>query len=189
MQLILLGPPGAGKGTQAEYIENKYGLKKLSTGDMLREIAKSESDLGNKMKAVMDSGELVPDAYIVEMISERIQQPDCEKGFILDGFPRTVVQAEALDEMLAKHQLGMDYVIEISVDEEELFNRLQSRIDQAGNNVRSDDNVETFKNRLSVYHEQTAPILPYYKAKDMVTQIDGMQSIEAVAKQIDDLLG
>lgn len=188
MQLILLGPPGAGKGTQAKRLEDRYGLKQLSTGDMLRETVASGSDLGQSLKAVMDAGELVPDGHMVEMIKNRISEPDCAKGFILDGFPRTVDQAEALDQMLAENQMGLDLIIEMQVDEDELFNRLQTRIAEAGENARSDDNEETFRNRLKVYHDLTAPILPYYKAKGMVQVVDGMASIEDVAEQIDALI-
>lgn len=188
MQLILLGPPGAGKGTQAQRLEEKYGLKQLSTGDMLREAAASGSELGRELKKVMDSGALVPDGLIIDMINDRIQEPDCVKGFILDGFPRTVEQAEALDQMLAENQKGLDLIIEMQVDEQELFNRLRSRIEEAGDNVRSDDNEETFRKRLKVYHDLTAPILPYYKAKGMVQIVDGMQGINDVAEQIDALM-
>ena len=188
MQLILLGPPGAGKGTQAKHLENKYGLKQLATGDMLRETVASGSDLGQKLKEIMDSGALVPDDYIVEMIKTRITHGDCDKGFILDGFPRTVPQAEALDAMLEEHGLALDFVIQISVDEEELFNRLKSRIAESGDEVRSDDNEETFRNRLKVYHDLTAPILPYYTDKGMVTTVDGMQPIDAVSEQLEKIL-
>lgn len=188
MQLILLGPPGAGKGTQAKYLEDKYGLKQLATGDMLRDTVASGSELGHMLKEIMDSGALVPDGHMIEMIKTRITGGDCDKGFILDGFPRTVAQAEALDKMLDDHGLGLDFVIQLSVNEEELFNRLQSRIAESGNEVRSDDNIETFKHRLEVYKDLTAPILPYYEAKGMITNIDGMQAIETVAAELDALV-
>lgn len=189
MQLILLGPPGAGKGTQAKRLEELYGLKQLATGDMLRDTVASGSELGHKLKEIMDSGALVPDDFMIEMIKTRITHGDCDKGFILDGFPRTVAQAEALDKMLSEHGLELDYVIQLSVDEEELFNRLQSRIEESGDAVRSDDNVETFKHRLQVYKDLTAPILPYYEDKGMISKINGMQSIDEVSAQIDALLG
>lgn len=189
MNIILLGPPGAGKGTQAARLEEKYGLKQLSTGDMLRATVASGSELGRQAKEIMDRGALMPDALMIDMIAERITQPDCAKGFILDGFPRTVAQAEALDDLLARKQLPLDAVIEIKVDEAALVGRIETRIAQAGEGtVRSDDNVETLRKRLVVYREQTAPILPYYREKGVLKTVDGLQPIEAVAEAIEEIL-
>jgi len=186
MRLILLGPPGAGKGTQAKRLENLYGFCQLSTGDMLRAEIASGSDLGKKVESILAAGELVSDDIMVEMIAHRIAKPDCEKGFILDGFPRTVAQAEALDDMLQNHKMDLNAVIQIQVDEEELFNRIKKRSEEDG--TRADDNVEVMKNRLAVYKEQTAPIIPYYADKDMLKTVDGMQPIDTVATAIDAIL-
>ena len=186
MRLILLGPPGAGKGTQAKRLEDIHGLKQLSTGDMLRAEIASGSDIGKKVEAILAAGELVSDDIMVEMIAHRITKPDCEKGFILDGFPRTVAQAEALDDMLTNHKLDLNAVIEIKVDENELFDRIQKRAEEEGN--RADDTVEVMKNRMEVYKNQTAPIIPYYDGKGMLKTVDGMQSIDEVAAQIDSLI-
>ncbi len=186
MRLILLGPPGAGKGTQAKRLEDLHGLKQLSTGDMLRAEISSGSNLGQKVESILAAGELVSDDVMVEMIAHRIAKPDCEKGFILDGFPRTVAQAEALDDMLHNHKLDLDAVIEIQVDEAALYDRIKKRAEEDG--TRADDNVEVMKNRLSVYREQTAPIIPYYANKDMLKTVDGMKSIQDVAVDIDAIL-
>jgi len=187
MRLILLGPPGAGKGTQAKRLEDLYGFKQLSTGDMLRAEISSGSDLGKKVESILASGDLVSDDIMVEMIAHRITQTDCNKGFILDGFPRTVAQAEALDIMLHKHDLDLDAVIEMQVDEEALYDRIAKRAEEDG--TRADDNVETMKNRLSVYKDLTAPIIPYYTDKNALKAVDGMQSIDQVAQEIDTILG
>lgn len=188
MQLIIFGPPGAGKGTQAKRIQDVHGLKQISTGDLLRSAIESGSPLGKKVNDIMASGELVSDEIMCQLIEERIKMPDCQRGFILDGFPRTLAQAEALDKLLDKNDRNLNHVIELVVDEDELFKRLQSRIAESGDSVRSDDNEETFRRRLEVYKEQTAPVLPYYKAKGNVVEIDGMQSIDDVANKVDDLL-
>jgi len=189
MNIILLGPPGAGKGTQAARLVEKYGLKQLSTGDMLRAAVASGSELGQQAKEIMDRGGLMPDALMIDMISERLDQPDCAKGVIFDGFPRTVAQAQALDELLAKKNLSLDAVIEIKVDEAALVGRIESRIAQSGGGaVRSDDNVETLRKRLEVYREQTAPILPYYQAKGALKTVDGLKSIDEVSAQIEEIL-
>jgi len=189
MNIILLGPPGAGKGTQAAHLEENYGLKQLSTGEMLRAAVASGSELGRQAKEIMDQGALMPDALMIEMIAERIEQPDCAKGFILDGFPRTVAQAEALDELLERKQMQLDAVIEIEVEESALLGRIESRIAQAGEEgARSDDNVETLRKRLKVYREQTAPILPYYREQSRLKTVDGLKSIEEVSRQIDEIL-
>ena len=188
MNIILLGPPGAGKGTQAKLLEETRGMKQLSTGDMLRAEITAQSPLGQKVKAIMDSGALVSDEIVIEMISNRIDQPDCKNGFILDGFPRTVAQAEALDKMLAVKGRNLDAVIELSVDEGILLSRIQKRAAESAGNVRADDNEDALKKRLGVYRDQTAPILPYYKGKGVLRQVDGMAPIDEVTSQIGDIL-
>lgn len=214
MNLILLGPPGSGKGTQAKRIEQAHGIPQLATGDMLRAATLSGSELGLRVKSIMDSGQLVPDDIIIEMIADRIGQPDCRNGFILDGFPRTLPQAQALDEMLAHRGLRLDHVIEIEVDEGALVDRLAGRFScqRCGasynerdnlpklNGVcdacgacefvcRADDRPETVKARLNVYHRQTAPILPYYRDRGILRCVDGMAEIDVVAREIEAILG
>lgn len=187
MNLILIGPPGAGKGTQAKILEEEYGLKQLSTGDMLRAEIAAGSDLGKQAKAIMDAGNLVSDDIVIGMIANRVDQPDCAKGVIFDGFPRTVDQAKALDKMLAEKGKPLKAVIQMVVDEDELVKRLETRIEQtidAGKEVRADDNVETFKKRLGVYKGQTAPILPYYEASGLLQKVDGMLPIDHVTLAI-----
>lgn len=188
MNIILFGPPGAGKGTQAKRIETKYGLKQLSTGDMLRSEAASGSELGEKLKAIMSSGQLVPDDVMVKLISYAIDEPECEKGYILDGFPRTLAQAEALDAMLAASDKDIDHVIVLKVDDNVLLSRIENRARETGG-ARSDDNAETLNKRLKVYHDQTAPILPYYQKKGLLREIDGMAPVDDVTAQIEKILG
>jgi adenylate kinase len=184
MNLILLGPPGCGKGTQARILQDRFGAVQLSTGDMLRAAAKAGTALGRKAEALMNAGKLVPDELIVSMIAERIGEPDCANGFILDGFPRNVAQAKALDVMLKEKGLALDHVIELEVDEEMLFARIEGRAAESGAAVRADDNPETLKKRLAVYRKQTAPILPYYRKTGRLQTVDGMQSIDEVADQL-----
>lgn len=191
INLILLGPPGAGKGTQAKRLEDKYGLKQLSTGDMLRAEIAAGSALGLQAKAIMDSGALVSDDIVIAMIASRIDQPDCKNGVIFDGFPRTVAQAEALDQMLAQKGRPLSAVIELKVDEEALVNRLNTRIAETkarGEPVRADDTEETLRKRLEVFRQQTAPIIPHYKGKGMLQSVDGMAAIDDVARAIDNAI-
>lgn len=188
MNVILFGAPGAGKGTQAERLVSGRGLVQLSTGDMLRAAIAAGTDLGLRAKGIMDRGELVSDDIIVGMIAARIDDDDCANGVILDGFPRTVTQAHALDEMLDSKGLALDCVIEIKVDEASLFTRIENRAAETGG-ARSDDNADTLRKRLAVYHENTAPLLPYYADKGVLKTVDGMNSIDEVASQIDRILG
>jgi adenylate kinase len=188
MRLILLGPPGAGKGTQAQHLVAKYGIVQLSTGDMLRAAVKAASPLGRKVEGIMASGALCPDDVVVGIVEERIAEPDASKGFILDGFPRTVPQAEALDRMLAKHGIGLDAVIELRVDEEALVRRIESRISEMqkrGEALRPDDNPDILHRRLDAYREQTAPLIVYYRDHGMLRSIDGMAPIAEVGVAIE----
>ncbi|MPY76787.1 MAG: adenylate kinase [Alphaproteobacteria bacterium] len=191
MNVILLGPPGAGKGTQAQRLVEKYGIVQLSTGDILRGAVASGSALGKQAKEVMEAGQLMPDDLMIRIISDRIDQPDCANGFILDGFPRTVPQADALDTLLSQKGLRLDHVIELKVDDAALVARIRGRASEesAAGKARADDNAETLKKRLAVYHEQTAPILPYYRRKGVLKAVDGMADIAGVARQIDALVG
>lgn len=191
MILILLGPPGAGKGTQAARIVETRKIPQLSTGDMLRAAIASGSGLGKKVQAIMDRGDLVSDEVIEDIITARIKEPDCQRGFILDGAVRTVGQAKMIDRVLKKQKRALDVVIEVVVDEEELVNRLKRRIDDtkaAGKPVRADDNEATFRKRQAVYREQTAPLIPYYKKQGKLRTVDGMGSVAAVAAEIDAVL-
>ena len=214
MNLILLGPPGAGKGTQAEQISAKHGIVQLSTGEMLRAAVKAGTEVGLKAKAIIESGGLVSDEIVVGIISERIDQPDCAKGFILDGFPRTLPQAAALETLLGTKGKTLDAVIEIKVDDEALVERITGRFscadcgtgyhdkykvpaeegvcDKCGSTQfsrRADDNEETVRNRLMAYYRETAPLIGYYFAKDRVKSVDGMADIDEVARQINAILG
>ena len=184
MNIILFGPPGAGKGTQAELLVQSRGMVQLSTGDMLRAAIAAGTELGMKAKTIMDAGELVSDDIMIGMISERMDGDDCKNGVILDGFPRTVAQAEALDAMFADKGITLDKVIEIKVDEAALFARIEKRAAETGG-ARSDDNAEVLEARLKVYHDNTAPVLPYYQGKGQLVSIDGMQSVEEVSNQIE----
>jgi adenylate kinase len=214
MNIILLGPPGSGKGTQAKRIQQTHGIIQLSTGDMLRAATGSDTEFGRRVKAIMDSGQLVPDDIIIEMIGHRIVQPDCTNGFILDGFPRNVPQAKALDAMLAEHHLRLDHVILLEVDEAALVDRLSARFScaQCGASFhdrynrpshegvcdgcggaefvrRADDRPEAVKARFEVYRDQTAPILPYYRDRGILRVVDGMAEIDEVTREIDRILG
>ena len=184
MNIILLGPPGAGKGTQAKRLETLYGFKQISTGDMLRAEVAAGSAIGNEAKAIMEKGQFVPDPIIVAMIQNRIAQPDCQRGFILDGFPRTESQAEALDAMLSQRDLTIGAVILLDVNEDELVERIASRRGEDGTR-RPDDNPEVVRARLDVYRKQTAPILPYYEKAGRLLHVDGMKDVESVGKALD----
>ena len=187
MRLILLGPPGAGKGTQAQRLVAKHGIVQLSTGEMLRAAAAAGTPVGKRAKAIMDRGELVPDDIMVQIIADRTAQPDCARGFILDGFPRTVAQAEALDALLEKMRQSLDSVIEIKVEDALLVERIAGRAKETGG-ARADDNADTLRKRLSVYWAQTKPVADYYARKGMLKVIDGVGSVEEVAARIEDLL-
>ena len=190
MNIVLFGAPGAGKGAQAERIASLHGMVHLSTGEMLRSAIASGSDLGVRAKEIIDRGELICDDIIARIVDTRIDEDDCLKGVILDGFPRTVAQAKALDEMLAAKGRTLDCVIEIEVDEVALFARIENRASERRRTgtARSDDSAEILRRRLAIYRESSAPLLPYYRAKGLLKSVDGMVSIERVATQIDNLL-
>ncbi len=187
MNIILFGPPGAGKGTQAEKLVSERSMVQLSTGDMLRAEIAANSVLGLQAKKIMDSGELVSDEIMIKMIENRLSNDDAKQGIILDGFPRTVKQAEALNEMLTQNNVAIDHVIEISVDENALYDRIAHRASHS-EKARDDDNAEVLNQRLKVYHDNTAPVLPFYRSKGILSQVDGMMSIEEVAEKISELL-
>ena len=213
MNIVLLGPPGSGKGTQAKVLQEQLDIVHLSTGEMLRNAISQETQIGQQAKTIMDKGMFLPDDLIINLIGQRIEYPDCQNGFILDGFPRTVKQAQGLDAILTQRELKLDLVIEIVVEEQEVIQRMSQRLtcaqcgaiyheqskpphhqnqcDVCGAEKlqrRSDDNSETIKTRLDQYREQTAPILPYYDTKNMLKSIDGMATIENVKHQINEIL-
>lgn len=191
MKLILLGPPGAGKGTQAKFIVEKYGIPQLSTGDMLREAVAAETEVGLRAKAVMDAGELVSDDIVNSIVSERINADDCKPGFILDGYPRTLAQADSVEAMMASRGLELNCVVELVVDDKALVDRIVKRAEEAaaaGQPVRKDDNPEVFDERLREYYKKTAPLIGYYHAKGKLKQVDGMGTIEGIKGLIDDIL-
>jgi adenylate kinase len=192
VRLILLGPPGAGKGTQAVRLVQKHGIPQLSTGDMLRAAVAAGTPVGLKAKAVMEAGGLVSDDLVIGIVADRIDEPDATRGFILDGFPRTVAQAEALDRMLAQKGLKLDAVVELVVDQEALVHRIVKRADEAkaaGQPVRKDDDPEVFKTRLAAYNRDTAVVAPYYEKLGKLKTIDGMQPIDAVTDAIAKAIG
>ena len=191
MRLILLGPPGAGKGTQASNLVKKYGIVQLSTGDLLRSAAAAGTPIGLHAEEIMARGELVPDDIVVEIVADRISQPDAKNGFILDGFPRTVPQAEALDRMLHNKKLDLDAVIELKVDESILLRRIEKRVAEMtarGEALRADDNAAALHNRLEAYRAQTAPLIAFYADKGTLQTVDGMAGIDDVAKAIEEAL-
>jgi adenylate kinase len=188
MNLILLGPPGAGKGTQAKLLQQIYGFMHLSTGDMLRAAVAAETEIGLRAKDVMARGELMSDEFMVQITRDRIDQPDCASGIIFDGFPRTVAQAEALDEVLTERGLSLDGVVEMVVDDGILINRIMTRAAEQPGGPREDDNDEALKRRLDVYHSQTAPLIDYYRARGKLKSVNGMAAIEGVASEIVDAL-
>ena len=183
MKIILFGPPGAGKGTQAKYLIERYGIVQISTGDMLRDAVIRGSEIGKEVKSIMEKGELVSDKIIMSLISDRIIQEDCKKGFILDGFPRTLEQAISLDKILEDKSLHIDHVIQIDVEESLLLNRINKRASE-NKNVREDDNSEILANRLIVYNKQTIPVLEHYEKNNKLKKVDGMLSIDEVFNQI-----
>ena len=187
MNIILFGAPGAGKGTQAKLIVESRGLVQLSTGDMLRAAIEAGTELGRQAKDIMDRGDLVSDDIILGMIAERMDSPECANGVILDGFPRTVAQADGLGAMFEARGLTLNHVIEVQVDEAALFARIETRAAETGGS-RADDNAETLRKRLAVYHENTAPLLPYYDGKGLLRTVDGMASIDEVGQAIDAIL-
>lgn len=189
--MILLGPPGAGKGTQAQRLVDKFTIPQLSTGDMLRAAQQAGTEIGKRAKAVMDAGELVSDAIVNAIVSERIDQPDCANGFILDGYPRTLAQADAVEEMLESKGLKLDVVIELVVDDKALVGRILRRAEEAaaaGKPVRKDDNAEVFDERLREYYKKTAPLTGYYYAKRLLRTVDGMNDIDDVGDEIEAVL-
>ncbi|WP_199088558.1 adenylate kinase [Bosea sp. ASV33] len=191
MRLIFLGPPGAGKGTQAARIVAKHGIPQLSTGDMLRAAVAAGTPVGQKAKAVMDAGGLVSDEIVIGIVADRIEEADAKKGFILDGFPRTLAQAEALDAMLDGKGLKLDAVLELKVDQTKLVDRIVRRAEEAraaGQPVRKDDDPEVFKTRLEAYNRDTAVVAPYYEKRGQLTAIDGMQPIDSVSQAINEAL-
>ncbi|MCV3241682.1 adenylate kinase [Mesorhizobium sp. ZC-5] len=191
MRLILLGPPGAGKGTQAQRLVEKYGIPQLSTGDMLRAAVAAKTPIGLKAKAVMDAGELVSDEIVNAIVAERIDQKDCAKGFILDGYPRTLVQADSVGKMLDERDLALDVVIELVVDDKVLVGRIAKRAEEtraAGKPVRKDDDPAVFPERLREYYKKTAPLIGYYYAKGLLKGVDGMADMDTVTAEIEALL-
>lgn len=188
MNLIMFGPPGAGKGTQSVRLQERYKIKQLSTGDMLRAEVASGSDLGQRLGAIMESGQLVSDDLMIQLIKNCIGEPECQKGFILDGFPRTTAQAEGLDAMLKEAGREIDHVVVLKVEEDILIDRIMQRNAESGG-ARADDNEETLRKRLEVYNSQTAPVLPFYEEKSLVREIDGMAPIDDVTAEIAGVLG
>jgi adenylate kinase len=187
VNLVLFGPPGAGKGTQAKILTETRGLPQLSTGDMLRAAVAAGSPLGLKVKSILEKGELVPDALVIDIIGARYDQPDCAHGAVFDGFPRTIAQAEALDVLLAARGRQIDLVLELKVDDAALLSRVEARI-KAGGTLRSDDTPETLAHRLKVYYQNTAPLLDFYRGQGKLQTLDGMAPVEAVTKAVAEAL-
>ena len=181
MKMIFIGPPGAGKGTQAERIVQKYNVAHLSTGDMLRAARDAKTEIGLEADKYMSTGQLVPDSVVIGIIAERLKAADCQKGFLLDGFPRTIAQAEALDQMLAENKMPLDVVLELKVPEEELFNRLAGR-------GRADDQPEAIRQRLTSYSNQTMPLLDYYSKQNLLKSIDGLGTVEEIFGRVTEIL-
>jgi adenylate kinase len=191
MRLILLGPPGAGKGTQAQRLVAKYGIVQLSTGDMLRAAVKAGTPVGQQVQKIMAGGGLCPDELVVDIVGQRIDQPDARKGFILDGFPRTVPQAEALDRILSEKALDLDAVIELQVDEGALIRRIETRIAEMkakGEKLRDDDSPDVLHKRLEAYRQLTAPLIAYYRGHGILRSVNGMAPIDDVTKAINEVL-
>jgi adenylate kinase len=186
MNLIVFGPPGAGKGTQAAKISDKYGIVHISTGDILRSALKNGTELGLKAKEYMDKGELVPDGLVIGIIKDRVKEQDCQNGFLLDGFPRTLPQADALDIMLSTEGMEITSVVSVEVEDTEIVSRLMKRQQEEG---RFDDTEEVVKNRLQVYRNQTEPLKQYYKDKGKLSEVDGIGSVEEVFDRIVDVIG
>ncbi|WP_375608625.1 MULTISPECIES: adenylate kinase [unclassified Bartonella] len=187
MRIILLGPPGAGKGTQAKMLTEEYNIPHLSTGDMLREVITKETEIGKKTKSIISSGSLVPDSIVNQIVSDRIDETDCINGFVLDGYPRTVQQAEALQQILELKNMQLDAVIELRVDEDVLIERMKMRVQEtiaAGGQVRLDDNPVVFAKRLVEYREKTAPLSKFYSERGMLKVVDGMIGVAEVARMI-----
>ena len=192
MRIVLLGPPGAGKGTQANRIAERLHIPHLSTGDMLRAAVQSQTSIGKQAKVLMEKGELVPDELVVAAVVERISQPDAKRGFVLDGFPRTIAQAGAFDEVLHKKHLDLDCVIELKVDHDRLLERIVTRAREAaerGETVRTDDNPEALGVRIDAYNRQTAPLAAYYRSKDLLRDVDGLQPMDAVTADLFQTIG
>jgi adenylate kinase len=189
MNIILLGPPGSGKGTQAKRLEARHGLVQVSTGEILREAVASESSLGKTIESTMSAGELISDELVLEVLKERLAEPDCTDGVVFDGFPRTIAQAEALNEMAAETKNSVDAVIMLEVDDAVLISRIEQRAKEAvDGEARSDDTVEVLKNRLSAYHEWTAPIIPFYEERGLLRRVDGMRQVHQVTDAIETIV-